>query len=305
MKSIFCVVLALCLCMPLFALGEGEFPELDQDGFLPEGEFVYENPDEGIWRYASQTLKVEVIRYKEGGQIWYEAEGFSRNGDNFRMIPANADKRMTSSDWPASIAQDNGTVLAINSDFAHLRYQQKKRMGVIIRDGEILSEKTYAKNEGSYPNLDTLALYPDGNMMAYYSDEYTGQEYLDQGAYDVLSFGPMLIKDGMLNVEALDKYGKSTAQRTAIGMVEPGHYFAMTLEGRHDDSKGAGISFLAEKLFNRGCQTAINLDGGQTATMLFMGKQIVTVGKTSSKDASARKTAEILGIGNSPSVPRD
>lgn len=305
MRKIIFILIALCLCMPLFALGEGAFPELDQDGFLPEGEFVYENPDEGIWRYASQTLKVEVIRYQEGGQIWYEAEAVSRNGDNFRMIPANANKRLTSTDWPAAIAQENGTVLAINSDFVHLRYQQKKRMGVIVRDGEILSEKTYEKNKGSYPNLDTLALYPDGNMMAYYSDEYTGQEYLDQGAYDVLAFGPMLIKDGMLNVEALEKYGKSTAQRTAIGMVEPGHYFAMTLEGRHDDSKGAGISFLAEKLFNRGCQTAINLDGGQTATMVFMGKQIVTVGKTSSKDASARKTAEILGIGSSQSVPKE
>lgn len=296
--------LSLILLIPSCALGEGEFPAMDEEGFLEAGEFVYENGEDGIWRYASQTLKVEIFRYREDGQTWYEAEIFSRDGDTFHMIPSNPSKRMTATNWPASIAKANGTVFAVNSDFAHLRYQQKKRMGVIIRDGEILSERTYEKNKGSYPNLDTLALYPDGRMLAFYSDEYTAEEYLDQGAYDVLAFGPILIRDGELNEEGLKKYGKSTAPRTAVGMVEPGHYFAMMLEGRHSKSKGAGITFLAEKLLDRGCQTGMNLDGGQTSTMVFMGKQIVTIGQTKTANASARKTAEILGIGHSESVPR-
>lgn len=112
----------------------------------------------------------------------------------------------------------------------------------------------------------------------------------------------MLVRDGQLNTEALEKYGASHAPRTAIGMVEKGHYFAMMLEGRHDGSNGAGISFLAEKMLERGCQLAFNLDGGQSATMVFMGDQICKIGGTTGVNASARKAAEILGIGVSALV---
>ena len=75
---------------------------------------------------------------------------------------------------------------------------------------------------GTFPNLDNLALYADGNMEVYYSDEKTAQEYQEMGAVDVLAFGPVLVRDGQLNTEALEKYGTSHAPRTAIGMVEKG-----------------------------------------------------------------------------------
>jgi len=283
----------------------GAFPPLNSQGFLDaDEEFVYENPEEGIWRYASDTLRVEIYKHyvKEDNQTWFEAEIWAAEGETFHMLANNEDKRMTSTNWPADIAKKHGTVIAVNSDFAHLRYQQKSRMGVILRDGEILSEKTKGKNANGFPNLDTLALLPDGDMKVFWANELKGKDYQEMGAYDVLAFGPFLIRDGELNEAGLKKYGKSSAQRTAVGMVEPGHYFLMALEGRHSTAKGAGISFLAEKMYEKGCQVAFNLDGGQSATLIFMGKQIVRVGNTSSATASARKTAEILGIGTSETV---
>ena len=39
---------------------DGSFPELNENGFLDEGEFIYENPADGIWRYCSRTLRVEI-----------------------------------------------------------------------------------------------------------------------------------------------------------------------------------------------------------------------------------------------------
>ncbi len=307
MKRYLALLLAMLLAFPVFsALAEdGDFPQLNEAGFLDEGEFVFKDADAGLWRYVSATLKVEIHRIydKAKNLTWYEAEVWSQNGEIFRCVPNDPEDRIKSTDWPANIAKKNGTVFAVNSDFAHLRIQQKIRPGVLIRASEILGEKTYAHNKGSFPNLDTMALYPDGRMEVYASDAYKAQEYLDMGALDVLAFGPYLIKDGQLNETALNKYGKSLAPRTAVGMVEPGHYFAMMLEGRHSKSKGAGISFLAEKLLEKGCQTGFNLDGGQTATMVFMGEQIIHVGKTSGTNASARRAAEILGIGTSGLVP--
>ncbi len=308
MKRLLSLLVLIALLFPaVFAqAAEGDFPQLDDAGFLVEGEFVHQNEDDGVWRYASGVLKVEIFRKydKNKNLTWYEAEIWSRDGEVFRCIPNDPEERVQSEDWPANIAKKNGTVFAINSDFAHLRLRQKQRSGVLIRDGVILAEKTLAHNKGTFPNLDNMALYPDGRMEVYASDAYTAKEYLDMGALDVLAFGPYLIMDGALNDTALKKYGRSSAPRTAVGMVEPGHYFAMMLEGRHKKSKGAGISFLAERLLEKGCQTGFNLDGGQTATMVFMGEQIIHVGKTSGANASARRAAEILGIGTSEQIEK-
>ena len=219
------------------ALAEGEFPELNEQGFLDEGEFVYENADDGIWRYVSETLKVEIKKYVQSSpkRIWYEAEVWTNGDEAFHMIPANPDDRM------------------------------------------------------------------GGDMQVFLSNEKTAEEYLAMGAYDVLAFGPYLIRDGELNEFGLETYGLSHAQRTAIGMVEPGHYFAMMLEGRHSKSSGDGISFLAEKLYERGCTQAFNLDGGATSCIVFMGKQL-NISNAEYPRASARGTAEILGIGTSELV---
>ena len=308
MKRLLALLVFIALFFPAaFAqAAEGDFPALNEAGFLTDGEFIYQNEKDGVWRYASATLKVEILRQydKKKNLTWYEAEIWGRDGDIFRCIPNDPQDRIRSADWPANIARKNGTVFAINSDFAHLRLQQKQRSGILIRDGAVLGEKTLTHNKGTFPNLDNMALYPDGRMEVYASDAHTAQEYLQMGALDVLAFGPYLIMDGELNEAALKKYGRSSAPRTAVGMVEPGHYFAMMLEGRHSKSRGAGISFLAEKLKEKGCQTGFNLDGGQTATMVFMGEQIIHVGKTSGTNASARRAAEILGIGISDQVPK-
>ena len=77
------------------------------------------------------------------------------------------------------------------------------------------------------------------------------------------------------------------------------------VEGRHKQSIGSSIAFTAERLKERGCTEAINLDGGQSSSMVFMGYQICKVVNTSGRTASARRAAEILGIGTSPLVAAD
>ena len=279
-----------------------DWPELNADGFLDDGEFVYENDEEGLWRYASDTLWVEIRRIiqEKPARTWYEAEVRCSGEDVPRMIPLDSDKWMTKNTFPYKVARKTQTVLAVSTDYAWLRYKQKTRMGIIIRDGRILSEKTRKKGAKQFPNLDTLALFPDGDMRVFDSNEKTAQEYLAMGARDVLAFGPWLIRDGELNEKALKQYGKSKAERVAVGMVEKGHYWFMMLEGRIKRSNGDGIRFLAEKLQEKNCQVAFNLDGGQTACIVFMGHQLCKMSDKHRK--SSRTTSEILGVGTSSLV---
>ena len=85
-------------------------------------------------------------------------------------------------------------------------------------------------------------------------------------------------------------------------MIEPGHYIAVMVEGRHRQSKGCTLVRLAEMLQERGCTQAFNMDGGETSCILFMGKQLCTVGGSHSNKGYARKEPEFLAIGTSALV---
>lgn len=94
--------------------------------------------------------------------------------------------------------------------------------------------------------------------------------------------------------------GLTPQPRCAIGMVEPGHYFAALAEGRiRNVSVGVSVAQMAEWMQKGGCREALNLDGGQTAVMAFMGKQISRIGKYDGGKTSARATTEIIGVGRS------
>ena len=312
-KGIALLAVFVLLWTALSAIAEetedGQFPALNDAGFLDSGEFVFEDPENGVWRYASDTLRVEIIRHqltKPKKRVWYEAEVFCAEGsDGPRMVANDPEhwKLPGNMDYPHKIARKNGVVLALSSDFAQLRIQQKnRRPGIIIRDRKVWSDSTKKQGSKTFPNLDCLAIWPDGDMKVYGSDEKTADEYLEDGAADVLAFGPVLIRDGKLNEEALDKYGTSHAQRTAVGMAEKGHYWFMMLEGRIRRSSGDGIRFLAEKLYEKGCTVGFNLDGGETSCIVFMGHQLnkLTDGK---KNKGSRRTSDILGVGHSDLLP--
>ena len=84
-RKLFAVLAALMLLwsMPCTAEGkEGAFPALNEAGFLDSGEFIWEDAENGIWRYASQTLRIEIIRREQAkpARVWYEAEVFCAEG---------------------------------------------------------------------------------------------------------------------------------------------------------------------------------------------------------------------------------
>lgn len=286
-----------------------KLPQTNEKGFLTEGEFVHEDEEEGLWIYLSPSLRVEIQRVEDPAKplSWYEAHIYSdiARGEVFKAIANDPEK------WGkgkhvdgAKIAAENHTVFAMNSDYYTYRIARKITVGIVIRDRQIFSEKTAASPRQSFPNLDTLALYPDGRMEMNLSDAYTAQEYLDQGARDVFCFGPILLENGEIPEDiAASRFGQSKQPRCAIGMVEPGHYYAVLVEGRMNKvSVGENLLFLAHLMKDGGCENALNLDGGQTAVMLFMGKQITRIGAYSGGRTNSRTTTDILGIGTSPNT---
>jgi exopolysaccharide biosynthesis protein len=180
-------------------------------------------------------------------------------------------------------AMENDAILAINGDF----YGARER-GYVIRNG-ILYRDTPS-------NADVLCIYTDGRMEIVDPQEKSAQELLDNGAWQVFSFGPGLLEDGEILVDTNDEVGMSMASnpRTAIGMIEPNHYIFVVSDGRTSDNEGLSLYELADFMKNLGVATAYNLDGGGSSTMVYQGEIINT--PSSGRHSRERSVSDIVYI---------
>ena len=285
-------------------------PALNAKGFLDEGEYLYSSEDEGLWIYVSQTSKIIIQRKYDATQplTWFEADlyGDLDAGEMLRTVQNDPEKMGKVRVDATETAKKHNVVFAMNTDYYTYRVavNNNRHTGIVIRDGRILYDDPYTEKQvtnSMFPNLDMLAFMPDGSLKVYHSWEKTAQEFIDEGVQTVYSFGPYLLLDGKVSERAYAN-NENKNPRCAIGMVEPGHYVAIMCEGRLKRSAGVTISYLAKMMRAKGCQVAFNMDGGQTAVMVFMGKQLNQIGAYDGGKTNSRPTSEVLGFGTSEQV---
>lgn len=184
----------------------------------------------------------------------------------------------------SEIAEENDAILAINGDFYGAQND-----GYVIRNGTL-----YRSSSGGNEDL---AILTDGSFRIFSEDEVSAEEILSEGASDVLSFGPGLVIDGEIAVTRDEEVGKAMASnpRTAIGVLEDGHYVFVVTDGRTSESTGLTLYQLAEFMESLGCSTAYNLDGGGSSTMYFNG-QLVNNPTTGGNKISERAVSDIVYI---------
>lgn len=292
-------------------LPDGILPELNEKGYLDSGEFIYSDSAQGHWVYISPTLKIIITRKYNGSLplTWFESEIWCDTdaGELPMCLEVDPVTRKKAAD-AADTAKQYKSVFAVNTDYYTYRSGSKngRPLGIEIRNGEIYYDSHYTEETNFFPNLDTLAFYKDGTAKVHHSCEMSAQDYIDDGAWLVYSFGPYLVRDGDLRDWVLDATiaGYRTKDpRHGLGMVEKGHYIDITAEGRLGTrSEGVTKTQLALLMKAAGCTEACNLDGGETAIVVFMGKQLNAVKNQVERSDRARKLNEILGIGTSDQV---
>ena len=281
-----------------------DYPERDEEGYLAgEGEFWYENDEAGMWQYLTDSLQITITQHNDSSipLEWFETDIRMRNGESFLSVETNPERPGTRFKYPFDIAVENQFVLGFTDDFYGHRIYRKERVGVVIRDGEVISEKTYNKQLHNLPNLDILAQFPDGTLKAYGSAEITAQELIDKGVVNVFCFGPVLIKDGQINSLVTDKWYETKSPRQALGMIEPGHYLLLSVQGRMKTSEGCGLIRMAQMMQQRGVVEALNLDGGNTMAIIFRGRMLNKLATWENKKF-VRTVTSLIGVGRSESV---
>ena len=238
--------------------------------------------------YTSENVKITISEKTIEDTKVYIADVIISDPSSLMAGLANNTFGRNITQTTSQIAQSQGAVLAINGDYYGFRDS-----GYVMRNMYL-----YRDTPSSDSEAEDLVIYEDGTMEIVKESEVSAKELQENGATQIYSFGPGLVSNGEITVSKGDEVGRAKASnpRTAIGMIEKGHYVFVVSDGRSDESEGLSLSQLASVMKDLGCSVAYNLDGGGSSTMWFNGKVINNPTSNGNK-VKERSVSDIVYIG--------
>ena len=240
-----------------------------------------------IGTYSDSKSKITVTRYRAYDSNIYVADVEVTDGTSILSAFAKNTYGRNITDTTSDMAEENNAVLAINGD-----YYGARQSGYVIRNGVVY------RSQGS--NGEDMVISKDGSLSFISESDTTTDSLLQKQAWQVLSFGPVLVENGQVAVSENDEVGMAMASnpRTAIGTVAKNHYLFVVSDGRTSESAGLSLYELANFMKSLGATNVYNLDGGGSSTMVFQG-EVVNNPTTNGNKISERAVSDILYIGKS------
>lgn len=134
----------------------------------------------------------------------------------------------------------------------------------MIKDGKIYNDV--------YSNGNIFCVTQDGGMFTAAAG-MTTEDMLNRGVKDTYCFGPTLVENGKAAEISGQFRQTSRYQRTAVGMVSPGDYYLVAVDGKGaGGSQGMTYQELQQVFVDLGCDYAYHLDGGGSTTLVFKGR---------------------------------
>lgn len=215
--------------------------------------------------YEDEVRCISINKIERDGAVCYVADVQLADAAQFRAALAGEGMQPLS-----ELAQ--GAVLAVNGDdYGTHRY------GTIIRNGELLRTAKTTRHMLIVEESGDLSLRTKRRDE---NPEVLGAELKARNVRQAFEFGPALVEGGKACTfdRAFDVISTKKSRREprmAIGQIGPLHYVVVVADGRQPGySKGMTLPALQELFLELGAQTAINLDGGGSAEMWFMGEVI-------------------------------
>ena len=170
---------------------------------------------------SGTTSEITLTEYREYDTDIYVAQIDTSTPVALRTAFAQGAYGRNVTEKTTEIAESVGAVLAINGD-----YYGARETGYVIRNGVLYRE------EGKDGQKD-LVIWQDGSFRIVDEGEITAHELVEQGAWQVLSFGPALIEAGEISVSTTDEVDKAMRDnpRTAIGILANGDYVMVVSDG--------------------------------------------------------------------------
>ena len=279
------LMLALCLLLPLTALADALPVDFSAGPVAKEENYTETG-------YQDETLTVEMSRVWVGNACYNMARVKIADASQLRTALA-ASFGSSKTNKVSTLARTNNAVVAIGGD-----YYNNRTKGFVVRQGEV-----YTKTRAS--SLDMLCIDDKGDFHILPQSDPTMLKELvaNTTLVNVFNFGPALVIDSVLQeIPSGFQFNPNGKEpRCAIGQLGELEYLLVVVDGRDakaptEDggtkaSKGCTIAELAQFMADQGCVQAFNLDGGNSALMVFHGENY------SSKSFSAeRSVSDIIYI---------
>ena len=136
-------------------------------------------------------------------------------------------------------------------------------LGYVIENGEI----TWSDGDSNTTRANIIGLTKDGKLKL--MSNATGQEALDAGIVDALTFNPFLIVNGKAMEIVGDPWGSSP--RMAIAQRKDGIILFLAIDGENYID-GATLQDMIDVLLKYKAYNAANLDGGTSSSLVINGE---------------------------------
>lgn len=234
---------------------------------------------------ASSQVQTSLAQYRYADTTVYVVDVYTN--DVTQLLAAFAQdtygKNVTAK--TSQMATAVGATVAINGD-----YYGARNAGYVVRNGVLY------RSEAASASQEDLVIYADGTFEVICEGSVDAQALVDAGAWQVFSFGPGLVSEGAVTVDADDEVGRAMASnpRTAVGKVADGHYVLVVSDGRTSESEGLTLQELATFMVDElGVECAYNLDGGGSSTLWYEGK-VVNNPTTNGHSIKERSVSDIV-----------
>ncbi len=277
--------------VPVLELPEaknGKMAELtvEEDPMIgPHSNYKYANGGKNPTGYADPSITVNIGK----GRIYKTNYVYARVkiANPLQIRTASAEESLASvktvlgsklASRVKAVVAVNGVLEADKSSGSNVAFVHApiKRQGVWMRPAENTTEDKLASWRDN-DVLDTLVIDSQGDMKILSADTW-GDMYdqivaMGDDAVNVITFGPALVVDGepQYGERRMNISANKVAQRMAICQTGPLEYLLITSEGPDDpDSEGLKLDQFVELIASfPGVQTAYNLDGGSSSTLIF------------------------------------
>lgn len=173
----------------------------------------------------------------------------------------------TRSNETSKIAQNYNAIVAMNGD-AYMKW----KTGYVVRQGEVYREVPSAK-------MDLMFIDEMGDFHLFLRGKDTQEVEIaafkeEHEIMNAFYFGPALVIDGVkCEIPADYQWNPDGLEpRAGIAQLDMLTYMLVVVNGRTKASDGVTISQFADIMAELGAEQAYNLDGGNSATMVFNGE---------------------------------
>lgn len=175
---------------------------------------------------------------------------------------------------PSIFSRNSQAVAVVNGGFFSVN--PTRAAGLIVAHGKVLyPPPASGKYQGS------VGFTPDQVLIGMISPADFSNNQINStkpgwnDCHAVIGAGPVLVLDGELQTDIfeVDFNTEQRAPRTAMGLMDRGDVLIVVIDGRQPEwSAGVTLPELAQLFAAQGVESALNLDGGGSSTMIIQNE---------------------------------